>query len=479
MISIIKKKRKGAVSLLLVFVMALSLFISGCNAAEDNVSGDGSEKVDVVRALCDIEKGSKITSDKVEVISVYKEYLPEGTILSSDEVVGKFAAADIYVGEYFIFSKVSNTKEGGSVDNVFADNGDGILNFDDAGYVIVSDYVQPNTFKDVSDDIQKIIDDNPGRTIYFPDGLYTISKPITTSADPAKAVSLNFSNFARIKAGDKWTEGEPLLKLGATDMADGITNDDNHYSVEGGVFDCSDVADGIWIMNAGTVDLRYCAIKSTVIGIWIKADESGNGPVTDIYSCHIVGNNTTASKGILVDTDGNTITNSNPSRIYIGVEITGTRNVLRNIHPLYGYFGDLREETVHAGSISFKDYGECNIYDSCYSDQQAIAFYLGKDAAPIIDGAFIFWYKSTPETPHRAIVCEGQFNATVRSSHADFSHSLLSHEMDGETETTECIFLTVGEDGGNGVIDACHFDSRRVSSKDVYSDYIVNEIIVS
>ena len=35
------------------------------------------------------------------------------------------------------------------------------------GYVIVTDYVTADGTQDLSDAIQKIIDDNPNRTIYF------------------------------------------------------------------------------------------------------------------------------------------------------------------------------------------------------------------------------------------------------------------------------------------------------------------------
>ena len=54
----------------------------------------------------------------------------------------------------------------------------------DKGYVIVTDYLKADGKKDVSAAIQKIIDSNPNRTLYFPDGIYLISKPISTPADP-------------------------------------------------------------------------------------------------------------------------------------------------------------------------------------------------------------------------------------------------------------------------------------------------------
>ena len=58
------------------------------------------------------------------------------------------------------------------------------------GYVVVTDYIEANTGKDVSDALQKLILDNPHRTIYFPDGEYVIAKPICTPANPKNAVQI-------------------------------------------------------------------------------------------------------------------------------------------------------------------------------------------------------------------------------------------------------------------------------------------------
>ena len=74
------------------------------------------------------------------------------------------------------------------------------------GYVVVTDYLEANTGKDVSDAIQKIINENPKRTIYFPDGEYVLAKPICTSGNPENAVALHLSNFATLKASDDWSD---------------------------------------------------------------------------------------------------------------------------------------------------------------------------------------------------------------------------------------------------------------------------------
>ena len=54
------------------------------------------------------------------------------------------------------------------------------------GYVVVTDYLKANTGEDVSDAIQQIINDNPHRTIYFPDGEYILAKPARDAAEKAK-----------------------------------------------------------------------------------------------------------------------------------------------------------------------------------------------------------------------------------------------------------------------------------------------------
>ena len=49
-------------------------------------------------------------------------------------------------------------------------------------YVVVTDFINSDGERDVSEELQKIIDENPNRTIFFPDGEYYLSKPIFTPA---------------------------------------------------------------------------------------------------------------------------------------------------------------------------------------------------------------------------------------------------------------------------------------------------------
>lgn len=50
------------------------------------------------------------------------------------------------------------------------------------GFVNVADFVAADGKSDAADGIQKLIDANPNRTLWFADGIYLLSKPICTPA---------------------------------------------------------------------------------------------------------------------------------------------------------------------------------------------------------------------------------------------------------------------------------------------------------
>ena len=462
---------RNTVCILLCLLMLCGGFLVSCNKSDEPAGDNGAsteEKVTVVRLKENIKYGAKVTTAKIEEVQVNKADLPEGTILNKDDVLGKFTVTEMYAGEYFLAVKLSDKRPSNVDENgdVVVEEDDGVINFEDAGYVMVTDYLKPDTGADVSDAIQKLIDENPNRTLYFPDGVYLLSKPITTSADPAKTVSFKLSNFAHFKAMDSWeTRREPLFKLGATDMTDEFASVAYHYSLEGGILDGSDKADAIWVMGAGNVSIRYSSIKNTVVGIHVKAtDEDHNGPTADVHTVNIVGSGTEDSYGVILDTNDNTLTNMRIASNLIAIKLTGSDNFLRNLHPLFIFESALNNEAVYRKSVSFYDVGKQNFYDNCYNDQFATGFYFGKDTASIMDCCFNYWY-SEKYAVHNSYVCEGQFNGIIRYSSSDVGHA---------DKGTECNFLLVGEAGGKGTIDTVYFNPNKVSENDVSKDYLVN-----
>ena len=466
----INKFRRSMLCAMLCLSMLLAAFLVSCNNDAPETPTDTTkteEKVEVVRLAADIKYGTKVTSSKIEVVSVNKADLPAGTILSKDDVLGKFTTTAMYAGEYFNPKKLADTRPGNVDDDGNEIVVDEKVNFENAGYVIVSDFVKADTGADVYEDIQKLIDKHPNKTIYFPDGVYLISKPIETSADPAKTVSLKLSNYAHFRPTEDWVKGEPLFKLGAKDMADGIVNEGNHYSLEGGILDGANTADAVWVMNAGDVSLRYISIKSAVVGIHVKGDEEGNGPTVDVHTVNITGSGTLDSIGVVLDSNSNTLTNMRIARNQIAIKLTSNDNFLRNLHPLYIFDGKLNPATTYKDSVAFYDGGKRNFYDNCYNDQFATGFYMVRGNESVFDCCFSFWYNKNYGI-HNSFVCEGQFNGTIRFTSTDTSHA---------SQGTVCNFLLVGEKGGKGVIDTIFCNPGNLSSDDVTKDYLINNMI--
>ena len=336
------------------------------------------------------------------------------------------------------------------------------------GYVVVTDYLEANTGKDVSDAIQKIIDENPMKTIFFPDGEYILAKPICTSGKPETAVSLMLSNFATLKAADDWSnKEEALVKLGAAEHHNTIYRNGSNYSFVGGIVDGNMVASGISIDSGRETCIRNVSIKHTFIGIHVKRGANNGSSDADIDTVNIVGNNRPDSVGVLVEGYDNTFTNMRIAAVQIGFLLKSGGNFLRNIHPLfiYGYEYLDNDYMFFEDSVAFWDQtGGSNWFDYCYSDQMATGYRFAPGAKPIVMNAFIMWY-SAKGNKEVAFDCPGEFKATITNAKVHF-----------RGDTTGNIFLTGGKEGGCGVIENPVFDTNLASDED-YKNFLTGRII--
>ena len=66
-----------------------------------------SEKTEIVRVTRNIRIGDEITKDMVKLVEVGSYNLPESVVRNIDEVIGKYASADMAPGDYIIRSKVA------------------------------------------------------------------------------------------------------------------------------------------------------------------------------------------------------------------------------------------------------------------------------------------------------------------------------------------------------------------------------------
>lgn len=314
----------------------------------------------------------------------------------------------------------------------------------DRGYIVVTDTVAANTGEDVSDAIQSIIDSNPNRTIYFPDGEYVFSKPIYTPADPRLSVSLELSDFAVLRAGEGWTKGEAVVQLGGKNPANDTHTVGSNYSFEGGVIDGSGVANGISINGGRETAVRNVSIKHTVVGIFVMYGANSGSSDSDIYGVNIIGTGGTDSVGIVLEGFDNTVTNVRIGCVFTGVHVKSGGNMLRNVHPLY--YSDYTDFENSCGFLI--DEGN-NWFDYCYSDQFAIGFRTTNYGSSTFNNCFCYWYSPNGgvQTGFRA---DKYFNSDITS---------LTLGFKDETYNT---VLSVGEIGGTGTISNLSVDADNV-----------------
>ena len=335
------------------------------------------------------------------------------------------------------------------------------MNVENFDYVIVTDYVKANTGEDVSDAIQKIINENPHRTIYFPDGEYILSKPICTSANPANAVSLELSKFATLKAAENWTEKEAIVRLGAAEPFNTIVINGSNYGIIGGIIDGSGVANGVSVDSGRETIIREVSIKNTQIGIHIKHGANNRSSDADIMNVNIVGNGQPESMGVLVEGCDNTFTNMRIAHIEIGMKILAPSQFLKNIHPLYTYDAGLAGRFAESCAF-WDDTNHESWYNNCYSDQFSTGFRMKDGARLTYADCFCYWWKA--DGLERGFHAEGKFNSIIRNCRVHFNWN--SNENNA--------YITVDQPGGNGIIE--NPITERVTD-DTYKDYLVGKVI--
>lgn len=344
------------------------------------------------------------------------------------------------------------------------------------GYIIVTDYLEANTGADRSDALQRIIDEHPHRTIYFPDGEYILAKPICTPADPAHAVSLVLSNFATIKAADSWTDTEALIRLGGKEPYNTIEINGSNYGISGGIIDGNHLANGISVDSGRETLISHVSIKHTQVGIHIKRGANNGSSDADIEQVNIVGNNMPDSVGVLLEGYDNTLHNMRIASVQTGILLRSGGNSLRDIHPLFIYGGaprdripalsDGQEHCIdYEQSVGFDDQSRSNNWFSyCYSDQMAVGFRFRGGATPVYQHCFAYWYLA--DRMEVGFECvDGRFCASINSANISFRR-----------EATGRAFLKVSEDGGLGVIEDPIFDPAFCDRND-HEPYLKGHIV--
>lgn len=89
-----------------ILCIVLSLFI--CFVLTPLFNQSVSQKASIVRVVRDIKSGEQITGNMVQTVEVGGYNLPESVIRQSENVVGKYAKADFFSGDYILPAKLSD-----------------------------------------------------------------------------------------------------------------------------------------------------------------------------------------------------------------------------------------------------------------------------------------------------------------------------------------------------------------------------------
>jgi len=103
-----------------IICILLSLLI--CFAITPLFNRTVSQKTEIVRVVKEIKAGDEITKDMVQLAEVGGYGLPENVIRQPDTVIGKYAAADLSIGDYILNTKLSDTP---AAENAYLYNLDG------------------------------------------------------------------------------------------------------------------------------------------------------------------------------------------------------------------------------------------------------------------------------------------------------------------------------------------------------------------
>lgn len=335
---------------------------------------EAPKTVSIVVATKDIPQGTYITDDYVTVVTVPNYNIPANAITDINEVITKYAKSNVYGGEYVASYQVSSKK----VNKVSADAQLKVIGESRDDYLVVTDYILPDTGKDLTALLQKLIDENPKRTIYFPDGVYMLSATLKTSANGSTSNSIHLSDGAVLKAMNTWKKSDgfnALVSLGGGSPANNIGIVGSYYSLMGGILDGSGKADGVSIDSGRETLIRNVCIMNAERGIFINDGANNVSSDADIEDVTIIGSGDIGTIGMYFIGYDNSITNVRIYNVETGVYSKGAGNLFKNIQVI----NDPNVMKFPTLSVGFTDTNSWNNnwYSLCYAENCTTAFDMG------------------------------------------------------------------------------------------------------
>lgn len=325
--TILLRRSVELICLILVFGMLICSFSTFAVETEE----PASDTVDVVKLVNDVPRGNRVGEKDIEIVKVKNENIPANIVSDPEYVEYKYAKEDLYAGEYVGKEQVTDANVSKADDSVLLKP----ITKCDSDYVVVTDYIMPNTGTCVAVYLQQIIDENPRKTIYFPDGEYVISTPLFTSAAGKTSTSIQLSDGAVIKASKNFKNrnGNAMICLGGGTPMNDIQSVGSYYVVSGGTLDTNAVTRGISVDSGRESVIRNICIKNVATcGIYVARGANNGSSDLDFEDITILGLGMLASTGVYVDGYDNTFTNIRIYNCAVGMDINTGGNLIKSIY---------------------------------------------------------------------------------------------------------------------------------------------------
>ena len=456
------KNRKGALLSSLQRLTCLVLVLCMCigfgivpAVAEDGAAPSG-DTVKIVVAAEDLAHGTKVTEKLLAYKEIKNVNVPQCAVYNMEEALGMFVDGSFYEGEYIYADKLSKTK-------LAEDNSDLLtqqIGKSSEKYVNVGDYIPPDSGKDVASLIQKLIDSNPQRTIFFPEGEYIIGQPIVTDGRALKSVSLYLSAGTVIKASDKWSSTEAMIRLGGKEPELGESHEINsvgtYYSLYGGVIDANGKANGVAIESGRETLVKNVTIMNAKTGLTIKKAKVYGSTDADVDDITIIGNGALGTIGLRVVGFDCSATNVNIYDVETGASIEGGGTLMKNINVYYTHGEHLTNtlDKKYAQTVGIYASASDNWFYDCYVENYATAFKLNSGIG-IIDRSTACW---TSDEGGKQTMFEftnaSKWNNILGVCRAIFSGS-----------GPNCAFVKCNGGIGNGCIEGAMFNENLCDDK--------------
>jgi len=417
-------------------------------AESENIVEEEPKTIEVPIFTMDIEFGKKITTDKVTTKTISAEGIASTMITSVDEVVGMYATAKLYKGDFAYKGKLTSKRPTDALDVSEVEKTRN-------KYVDVSQFIKPNSGLDVYEALQKLIDTNTNRTLYFPDGEYIISQPLKTSAAAFTSTAFYLSDHAVIKASDDWRGGNSaLIRLGAAKEENNITTVGSNYHFIGGILDGNGKARGISLDSGRESLVSKVKIINATVGIYVPDGVNNHSSDMDIEDIDIVGCGG-QSKGIVSVGLDNNFTDIRISNVKIGVENSGG-NFFRGVSVR------LAEGISYEGSVAFVNSGT-SWYYSCSSENMQTGFsFKGRNSTPIVKDFSIRWTEA--KGSQIAFESTDSFGAVCSNGIIDFFDDTTENFILKTDENVRGTFLDVivNKDLCDDILDDINFVTSKV-----------------